>query len=77
MNIKSWWLWNRPIFMNRKKLSKILMKYSEDISKLERNAAWMTIRPMITDLENFRANTWDQDKITFWQEYLKDNFKHE
>ena len=32
------------------------------------------INPVISDLERLRANTWDQDKITKIQIWLKDNF---
>lgn len=33
------------------------------------NFAW--INPVIHDLEKLRANTWDQDKITHMQKWLK------
>ena len=36
---------------------------------------WSVINPVIYDLERLRANTWDQDKITYIQEWLKDNFE--
>lgn len=77
MNIKDWWSSNRPIFMNKKKLTRILIRHREDITKIEHNLTWAAIRPIINDLEKLRANTWDQDKITFIQNYLKDNFKNE
>lgn len=32
------------------------------------------INPVISDLERLRANTWDQDKITKIEIWLKDNF---
>lgn len=35
------------------------------------------INPVIHDLESLRANTWDQDKITHIQNWLKDNFEVE
>ena len=36
---------------------------------------WSAINPIIHSLEELRANTWDQDKITYIQEWLKDNFE--
>lgn len=33
------------------------------------NFAW--VNPVIHDLEKLRANTWDQDKITHMQNWLK------
>ena len=36
---------------------------------------WSAINPVIYDLERLRANTWDQDKITYIQKWLKDNFE--
>lgn len=40
-----------------------------------KQSAWSAINPVIYDLERLRANTWDQDKITYIQEWLKDNFE--
>lgn len=36
---------------------------------------WAVINPVLRDLEKLRANTWDQDKITHIQQWLKDNFE--
>ena len=38
-------------------------------------SAWSAINPVIHDLEKLRANTWDQDKITHIQEWLRNNFE--
>ena len=43
--------------------------------KIQNNAALTAINPVIHDLESLRANTWDQDKITHIQNWLKDNFE--
>lgn len=43
--------------------------------KVENDSTWAAINPVIHDLERLRANTWDQDKITHIQEWLKHNFK--
>ena len=45
--------------------------------KVEDDSTWAAINPVIHDLESLRANTWDQDKITHIQKWLKDNFEVE
>lgn len=61
-------------------------KYMDDLGK-GFNAGWKgceqikdeealsVIRPVINDLEKLRADTWNQDKITYMQKWLKDNFE--
>lgn len=61
-------------------------KYINDLSE-SFNAGWngceqikdeealSVIRPVIHDLEKLRADTWNQDKITHIQNWLKDNFE--
>ena len=46
-----------------------------EIDKALSMTNWSAINPVIYDLECLRANTWDQDKITYIQEWLKDNFE--
>ena len=41
---------------------------------IERRCTRAAINPVIHDLERLRANTWDQDKITYLQNWLRDNF---
>lgn len=43
--------------------------------KVEDDSTWSAINPVIHDLEKLRANTWDQDKITHIQEWLRNNFE--
>lgn len=43
--------------------------------KIKDEAALTAINPVIHDLESLRANTWDQDKITHIQNWLKNNFE--
>nr|DAI59807.1 MAG TPA: hypothetical protein [Caudoviricetes sp.] len=33
------------------------------------------IHPVVLGLDKFRANTWDQDKISFIQKWLIENFE--
>lgn len=43
--------------------------------KIKDKVALIAIRPVIHDLESLRADTWNQDKITYMQNWLKNNFK--
>lgn len=48
------------------------------LNTLERNNklhTWAAIRPVVYDLEKLRADTWNQDKITEMQTWLKNNFE--
>ena len=47
------------------------------IDKQLNETNWSAINPVIHDLESLRANTWDQDKITHIQNWLKNNFEEE
>lgn len=61
-------------------------KYINDLSE-SFNAGWngcekikdeeaLTVNnPVIHDLEKLRADTWNQDKITYMQNWLKNNFE--
>lgn len=46
-----------------------------DATVLEQRSTWSAINPVIHDLEKLRANTWDQDKITHIQNWLRNNFE--
>ena len=46
-----------------------------EIDKLLNKINWYAINPVIHSLEELRADTWNQDKITYIQEWLKDNFE--
>ena len=46
-----------------------------EIDKLFSKSTWSAINPVIHSLEELRADTWNQDKITYIQEWLKDNFE--
>lgn len=67
------------IIMPKKKLTKLISKtYDEGFESGENftkgfNNAW--IQPVLSDLEKLRANTWDQNKITKIQHWLKGMLK--
>lgn len=74
-NIKKarfWWYKNRPIITTRDKIDDECVKCMVTLDKLNQRFKFSTINPIIYDLEKLRANTWDQDKITKMQEWLKD-----
>lgn len=48
-----------------------------DATVLEQRSARSAVIPVIHDLEKLRANTWDQDKISKMQEWLRLNFGDE
>lgn len=47
----------------------------EDASEIDAKSTWCAIYQVIHDLERLRANTWDQDKITHIQHWLRHNFE--
>lgn len=67
------------IITTKKKLMdeqiKCFNKGWDSSKKVEQDCTWSAINPVIHDLEKLRANTWDQDKITHIQEWLRNNFK--
>lgn len=73
--IKSWLSWNAPRIITGRGLFIKLVEYDVERSKTEKEFNWKVIKPIINDLEKLRANTWDQDKITWIQQYLRDNFE--
>ena len=57
------------------KLEKSYLDGIADCTSIEQRTTWVAINPVIHDLERLRANTWDQDKITHIQNWLRDNFE--
>ena len=43
----------------------------DDGERIIKNTNFSWVNPVIHDLEKLRANTWDQDKITHMQNWLK------
>ena len=63
---------------------KTAKQYGEDIAdvaqrihNVDKRCNWSAINPVIHDLEKLRANTWDQDKITYIQNWLRGEFEVE
>ena len=73
--LKYWWKWHRPILMTRSKLFSLLVSAGVERDKINDKFAWAAIRPVISDLEELKKNTWDKDRVEWLQEYLKDNFE--
>lgn len=73
--IRNWLFWNAPIIITGRGLFEKIVKHDVERTKTEKEFNWKTIKPVIINLEKLRANTWDQDKITWMQQYLRDNFE--
>lgn len=63
---------NTPIIIRRKTLENMIIRL---INAMDKNN-FSVINPVIRDLECLRKNTWDQDKITHIQNWLRNNFKY-
>lgn len=71
----NWIIRNFPIITTRQRQSDYVMACMNRLEKVNQRHVWAAINPVIHDLERLRANTWDQDKITYIQNWLKDNFE--
>ena len=63
---------NTLIIIRRKTLENMIIRL---IIAMDKNN-FSIINPVIRDLECLRKNTWDQDKITHIQNWLRNNFKY-
>lgn len=75
--LKELWKWHRPIFMTRSKLFSLLVSAGVEQDKINNKFTWAAIRPVISDLEELKKNTWDKERVEWIQSYLKDNFEIE
>jgi hypothetical protein len=81
--MRKWLYWHFPVITTRYKQSKIISEHIDSqvesainiVEKIGRKSAWAAINPIIHDLESLRADTWNQDKITKIQDWLRDNFE--
>lgn len=71
---------NTPIIIRRKTLEKMLenmiIRYVNNVINVMDKNNFSIINHVIRDLECLRKNTWDQDKITHIQNWLRNNFKY-
>ena len=72
--LKYWWVNNLPFITTKRRQDDLIIKCMKELDKINKRSTWSAINPVIYDLENLRADTWNQDKITFIQNWLKDNF---
>ena len=75
--LKELWKWHRPIFMTRSKVFSLLVSAGVEQDKINNKFTWAAIRPVISDLEELKKNTWDKGRVEWIQQYLKDNFEVE
>lgn len=73
--VKKWWRYNKPVITTKKNYDAFIIGCMEHLERNNQIVNWALIRPIIYDLEKLRANTWDQDKITYIQNWLKCNFE--
>lgn len=73
--ILHWLYWHTPIITTRSRRFIYAQLYNIELEKFLNKSNWSAINPVIHDLEKLRANTWDQDKITHIQDWLKVNFE--
>lgn len=73
--LKELWKWHRPILMTRRKVFSLLVSAGVEQDKINNKFTWAAIRPVISDLEELKKNTWDKDRVEWIQSYLKDNFE--
>lgn len=65
------------IITTKKKQDDLIIGCMQRLDRVDRMSVWATINPVIHSLEELRADTWNQDKITKIQEWLTNNFKVE
>lgn len=63
------------IITTKKKEDDLIIACMESLDKANKLSAFAAINPVIHDLEKLRSDTWNQDKITHIQNWLKANFK--
>lgn len=81
--MREWLYWNFPIITTRRRINKRIVKIVDNqlestirlVGKMNDKSNWAAINPIIHDLESLRADTWNQDKITKIQNWLRDNFE--
>lgn len=81
--MKEWLYWHFPIITTRWRKNKYAQMVSESNierairthKRIEEKTTWAAINPVIHSLEELRADTWNQNKITQIQEWLRDNFE--
>lgn len=62
------------IITTKKKQDDFIISCMQRLDRVDRMSVWAAINPVIHSLEELRADTWNQDKITKIQEWLKNNF---
>lgn len=65
---------HRPVIMRQETFDQCLCAAAAVAINTSDKHTKSAINPVIHDLERLRANTWDQDKITHMQEWLRSNF---
>ena len=62
------------IITTKNKQDDFIISCMQRLDRVDRMSVWAAINPVIHSLKELRADTWNQDKITKIQEWLKNNF---
>ena len=62
------------IITTKKKQDDLIIGCMQRLERVDRISVWAAINPVIYSLKELREDTWNQDKITKIQEWLKNNF---
>ena len=73
--LKKWWRLNKPIITTQGRQDVLIISCMMQQEKINSLTTWAAINPVIQDLEKLRKDTWNQDKITKIQDWLRDNFE--
>lgn len=84
--MREWLYWHFPIITTRWRKNEYATFFVNDAEaaihkrydrfiKFKDKSTWAAINPVLHDLESLRADTWNQDKITKIQNWLRDNFE--
>lgn len=75
-NLKYFIKRNKPVIMRQQTFDAYVIRAINNALDMADKNRWRVLNPVICDLERLRANTWDQDKITHIQNWLRNNFKY-
>ena len=73
-NLKYFIKRNKPVIMRQETFDMHIIAAIDRALDMADKNRWRALNPVLCDLEHLRKNTWDQDKITHIQNWLRDNF---
>lgn len=70
--LKTWMYWNTPKFITEKQIKSRTIDFIKAYLRDERIHRSKHLQPLLRELEKLRADTWNQDSITYIENYLTD-----